>query len=321
MVGAVPAVARAADPLNSVKQYTARLATAGEFKVTTESGAGTLWVVATPIGHLDDISLRALAVLRAVDVIAAEDTRHSRTLLQHHGIDTPMLTVHEHNERAALDSVLEHLTAGNDVALVSDAGTPLISDPGFRLVRAARERGLAVAAVPGACAAVAALSVAGLPTDRFVFEGFLPSKQAARRARIKALADEPRTLVLYESSHRIAATLADLATLLGGGRPAVLARELTKLHETVLSLTLDELLARVAADANQQRGEIVLLVAGNEMDADDRLAEGRRVLDLLAPHLPPAKAAKLAAAITGAARKDLYLAEDSRQATEDREEG
>ncbi len=278
----------------------------GLLNVPAEPGNGTLWVVATPIGNLDDISVRALKVLRSVAVIAAEDTRHSRVLLQHHGIDTPMLTVHDHNERTALDSVLERLAGGEDVALVSDAGTPLISDPGFRLVRAAREQGLPIAVVPGACAAVAALSVAGLPTDRFVFEGFLPSRPAARRTRIEALADESRTLVLYESSHRIAATLADLAALLGGERAAVLARELTKLHETVLSLPLAQLARRVADDRNQQRGEIVLLVAGSVIDEDRQLVEGRRVLGILQPHLPPARAAKLAAAISGAPRKALY---------------
>ena len=289
--------------------------------VTANKDRGTLWVVATPIGNLDDISVRALKVLREVAIIAAEDTRHSRTLLQHHGIDTPMLAVHDHNERSALDSVLAHLAAGDNVALVSDAGTPLISDPGFRLVRAAREQAYSVVAVPGACAAVAALSVAGLPTDRFVFEGFLPSRPAARRARISALAGESRTLVLYESSHRIAQCLVDLAAILGPGRPAVLARELTKLHETVLALPLAELAARVAADPDQQRGEIVLLVAGHDADDGERLAEGRRVLDILAPHLPPARAAKLAAAISGAPRKALYSPGDRGRRTEDRAEG
>ncbi len=285
--------------------------------VASDMGKGTLWVVATPIGNLDDISLRALKVLREVVVIAAEDTRHSRTLLQHHGIDTPMLAVHDHNERTALDSVLERLASGEDVALVSDAGTPLISDPGFRLVRAAREQEYPVVAVPGACAAVAALSVAGLPTDRFVFEGFLPAKAAARRARITALAAETRTLVLYESSHRVAQCLDNLAAILGHDRPAVLVRELTKMHETVLSMPLAELAARVAADPNQQRGEIVLLIAGHEAGDGERLAEGRRVQGILAAHLPPAKAAKLAAAISGAPRKALYSPGDRGLKTED----
>lgn len=285
--------------------------------VASDMGKGTLWVVATPIGNLDDISLRALKVLREVVVIAAEDTRHSRTLLQHHGIDTPMLAVHDHNERTALDSVLERLASGEDVALVSDAGTPLISDPGFRLVRAAREQEYPVVAVPGACAAVAALSVAGLPTDRFVFEGFLPAKAAARRARITALTAETRTLVLYESSHRVAQCLDNLAAILGHDRPAVLVRELTKMHETVLSMPLAELAARVAADPNQQRGEIVLLIAGHEAGDGERLAEGRRVQGILAAHLPPAKAAKLAAAISGAPRKALYSPGDRGLKTED----
>ncbi len=268
---------------------------------------GTLAVVATPIGNLDDISLRALRTLTEADLIAAEDTRHTRKLLVHHGIKPQaMLALHEHNEARALATVLQHLHSGDNVALVSDAGTPLVSDPGFALVRAAREAGLPVTPLPGACAAIAALSVAGLPTDRFAFEGFLPTKSAARRARIQALTDEPRTLVLYESSHRIAATLADLRDILGTDRQAVLARELTKLHETVLAQPLGELAGRVADDADQQRGEIVLLVAGQADNAAAALAEGRRVHAILAPHLPPAKAARLAAAITGAPRKALY---------------
>lgn len=277
-----------------------------EVVAVSNTDAGTLNIVATPIGNRDDITLRALKVLRSVALVAAEDTRHTRTLLNHHGIRNTLWALHEHNEASALQGVLERLDGGDDVALVSDAGTPLVSDPGFRLVRAARERGITVVAVPGACAAIAALSVAGLPTDRFVFEGFLPAKAAARRARIQALASEPRTLVLYESSHRVAATLADLAAGLGGTRPAVLARELTKLHETVVLRPLTELAELVAGDRNQQRGEIVLLVAGHAASADEALAEGQRVQAILAPHLPPAKAAKLAAAISGASRKALY---------------
>ena len=288
--------------------------------MTDGSDSGALWVVATPIGNLDDITLRARDVLARVDRIAAEDTRHTRTLLQHHGISTPMIALHEHNEGQAFESVLKGIVRGEAVALVSDAGTPLISDPGYRLVRTARERGLPVFAVPGACAAIAALSVSGLATDRFAFEGFLPPKPTARRARIRALSAETRTLVLYESSHRIAATLDDLADVLGGDRRAVLARELTKLHETVLFLPLAELAARVAADPNQQRGEIVLLLAGHEVSDDERLAEGHRVLKILSPHLSPAKAARLAAAISGAPRKALYLSADRGLKTEDRAE-
>lgn len=266
----------------------------------------SLWVVATPIGNLDDITLRALAVLRAVALVAAEDTRHTRLLLRHHGIEARLLALHEHNEAEALAGVLARLAAGEDVALVSDAGTPLISDPGFRLVQAARAEGIAVRAVPGPSAVIAALSIAGLPTDRFAFEGFLPARAAARRARLEALAAEPRTLVFYESCHRIRETLGDLQEIFGAARPAVLARELTKLHETVLAMPLAELAARVAADPDQERGEIVLVVAGNEAAAADRLVEGRRVHAILAPHLPPATAAKLAAAISEAPRKALY---------------
>lgn len=272
--------------------------------------SGTLWVVATPIGNLDDITLRALQVLRAAHRVAAEDTRHTRRLLAHHGIRAELLALHEHNEDRAGASVLAALEAGRDIALVSDAGTPLISDPGFRVVRAARARGLRVSPVPGPCAAIAALSVAGLPPDRFVFEGFLPARGAARRARLQALAGEPRTLVFHESGHRIGAMLDDCVAAFGAARPAVLARELTKLHETVLSQSLGELARRVAGDPDQARGEIVLLVGGRPAEAGDALAEGRRVLALLSPHLPPARAAQLAAAISGAPRKTLYAGGD-----------
>ena len=291
-----------------------------ECSVAHNTDTGVLWVVATPIGNMDDISLRARELLARVDVVAAEDTRHTRVLLQHHGIAVPTIALHEHNEEQVVDSLLDRIKAGASVALVSDAGTPLISDPGYRLVRAAREQSVPVHAVPGACAAIAALSISGLATDRFVFEGFLPPKRAARRARITELRAETRTLVLYESSHRIVAALDDLQDVLGPQRHAVLARELTKLHETVLSMPLSELAVRVASDSNQQRGEIVLLIAGHVEGEDERLHEGRRVLDILAPHLPPARAAKLAAAISGAPRKALYLPEDRGQRTGDRAE-
>jgi 16S rRNA (cytidine1402-2'-O)-methyltransferase len=267
---------------------------------------GVLWVVATPIGNLGDLSRHAQEVLRDVDVIAAEDTRHSRPLLQHFGIATPMTALHEHNERAVVESLVERLRAGEQVALISDAGTPLVSDPGFRLVRAAREAGIAVSPVPGACAAIAALSVAGLPSDRFVFEGFLPAKAAARRARLLELAGEPRTLVFYESSHRLAASCADLLDVFGGEREARLLRELTKLHETCLGSTLVEIAERVEADPEQRLGECVLVVAGRGEEADAKLAEGRRVYALLRAELAPTLAAKLAAAISGAPRKALY---------------
>ncbi|HEX8779187.1 MAG TPA: 16S rRNA (cytidine(1402)-2'-O)-methyltransferase [Rhodanobacter sp.] len=267
---------------------------------------GCLWVIATPIGHRDDISARAIATLREVAVIAAEDTRHSRPLLVHHNIATPLIALHEHNERDAVEAIVRRLEGGDSVALISDAGTPLVSDPGFRLVRAARAAGIRCAPVPGACAAIAALSVAGLPSDRFVFEGFLPPKPAARRARLQVLAGEPRTLIFYESSHRVAESLADMCAVFGAAREAVLARELTKLFETVIGEPLAQLAERVASDPDQQRGECVILVAGRGEEADAKLAEGQRIFAILREELPPAKAAKLAAAISGAPRKALY---------------
>lgn len=269
--------------------------------------AGCLWVVATPIGHRDDISARAIETLRKVALIAAEDTRHSRPLMLQHNIGTPLVALHEHNEREAVASIVRRLEQGESVALISDAGTPLISDPGFRLVRAAREAGIRCVPVPGACAAIAALSVAGLPSDRFVFEGFLPPKSAARRSRLEELAGDPRTLIFYESSHRIVESLTDMRDVFGAEREAVLARELTKLFETVIGEPLSQLLERVTEDPNQQRGECVVLVAGRGDDADAKLAEGRRVFAILREELPPAKAAKLAAAISGAPRKQLYV--------------
>ena len=267
---------------------------------------GRLWVVATPIGNLDDLSPRAQETLRRAALIAAEDTRHSAPLLARYGISTRLVALHEHNERDEAERLVARLQSGEDIALISDAGTPLVSDPGFRLVRAARAAGIPVSPVPGACAAIAALSVAGLPSDRFVFEGFLPAKSGARRERLAELAGEARTLVFYESSHRVRECLDDMAAVFGPERPAVLARELTKLFETVLDGTLAELVARVAADPNQERGEFVLLIGGRPEQEDARLAEGRRVFALLREELPPARAAKLAAAISGAPRKALY---------------
>ncbi|RAN82591.1 16S rRNA (cytidine(1402)-2'-O)-methyltransferase [Bacillus sp. SRB_336] len=268
--------------------------------------SGCLYVVATPIGHRDDFSARAIETLRAVAVIAAEDTRHSRPLLVHHNIDTPLIALHDYNERDAVDAIVRRMAAGDSVALISDAGTPLISDPGFRLVRAARAAGIRCIPLPGACAAIAALSVAGLPSDRFVFEGFLPAKAAARRGRLQELAGDARTVIFYESSHRVAESLADMRDIFGADREAVLARELTKMFETVLGEPLAELAARVVADPDQQRGEHVILVAGRGAEADAKLAEGQRVFAILRDELPPAKAAKMAAAITGAPRKLLY---------------
>lgn len=271
------------------------------------AGVGRLWVVATPIGNLDDLSPRAAAVLRDVRIVAAEDTRHSAPLLARVGSSARMLALHEHNEREQAARIVDEIRAGHDVALIADAGTPLISDPGYRLVGAVREAGGLVSPVPGPCAAIAALSVAGLASDRFVFEGFLPAKSAARRERMTALAAETRTLIFYESSHRIGESIVDAAAVFGGSRNAVLARELTKIFETIIAAPLEEIARQIEADSNQRRGEFVLLVAGAEgADADAALAEGRRVFALLREELPPARAAKLAAAITGAPRKLLY---------------
>ncbi|WP_149195480.1 16S rRNA (cytidine(1402)-2'-O)-methyltransferase [Luteimonas suaedae] len=271
-----------------------------------ESTAGTLHVVATPIGNLGDLSPRAQQILRAVDAVCAEDTRHSRQLLAHFGIETPLLALHEHNEDRQAGRLVARLRAGDSLALVSDAGTPLVSDPGYRLVRAAREAGVRVSPVPGPSALVAALSVAGLASDRFAFEGFLPAKAAARRERLARLAGETRTLIFYESAHRIAESLDALREAFGGERPAVLARELTKLFETVLDGSLDRLAEAIAADPNQRRGEFVILVQGAGDDVDARLAEGRRTYATLSAHLPPSTAAKLAAELTGAPRRALY---------------
>ncbi|HVF35600.1 MAG TPA: 16S rRNA (cytidine(1402)-2'-O)-methyltransferase [Candidatus Saccharimonadia bacterium] len=273
------------------------------------STGGTLWIVATPIGNLADLSPRAIDVLRSVAAIAAEDTRTSRTLLQRFGIATATLALHEHNEEAAVPGLVARLARGESLALISDAGTPLVSDPGYRLVAAARAAGIRVSTVPGPCALVAALSISGLPSDRFAFEGFLPAKGAARRARLESLAREPRTLVFYESKHRIGETLADLAAVFGAERSAALARELTKLHETVLDGTLAAIAARVASDAEQRLGEFVLVVAGApEADEDTmRIREGERTLRLLLEaNVPASSAAKLAAAISGAPKNALY---------------
>ncbi|MEA5671141.1 16S rRNA (cytidine(1402)-2'-O)-methyltransferase [Pseudomonas sp. MH2] len=275
-----------------------------------KSIAGTLYVVATPIGNLDDMSARALKVLAGVALIAAEDTRHSVRLLQHFGIETPLAACHEHNERDEGSRFITRLLAGDDVALVSDAGTPLISDPGYHLVRQARAAGVRVVPVPGACALIAALSAAGLPSDRFIFEGFLPAKAVGRRARLEQVKEEPRTLIFYEAPHRILECLEDMEAVFGGERPAVLARELTKTFETLKGLPLAELRAFVAADTNQQRGECVVLVAGWSAPQDDQAvsSDAMRVLDLLLAELPLKRAAALAAEITGVRKNLLYQA-------------
>jgi 16S rRNA (cytidine1402-2'-O)-methyltransferase len=273
----------------------------------SSQAAGVLYVVATPIGNLLDISTRALDVLKTVALIAAEDTRHSKKLLSHYGIATTLLAVHEHNERDVTDKLLRILAGGEDVALISDAGTPLISDPGFYLVRAARQAQLRVVPVPGPSALIAALSVAGLPTDRFVFEGFLPAKQAARQQRLQALATETGTLVFYESSHRIRDCLSDMAAGLGATREATVARELTKTFETIKHGELAELVDWVQADSNQQKGEFVVLVQGARVRERSSIDAGaEQVLAVLLAELSLKQAAGLAAKITGLSKNALY---------------
>ncbi|WP_260523642.1 16S rRNA (cytidine(1402)-2'-O)-methyltransferase [Pseudomonas sp. DNDY-54] len=272
------------------------------------SAVGTLYVVATPIGNLEDMSARALRVLAEVALIAAEDTRHSARLMQHFGISTPLAACHEHNERDEGGRFLRRLLAGEDVALISDAGTPLISDPGYHLVRQARAVGIRVVPLPGACALVAALSAAGLPSDRFIFEGFLPAKQVARRSRLEHLREEPRTLIFYEAPHRILDSLSDMEAVFGPDRPAVLGRELTKAFETLKGLPLGQLRAWVASDANQQRGECVLVISGWEAPQGDDAVDANtlRVLRLLLAEMPVKRAASLAAEITGVKKNLLY---------------
>ncbi len=268
---------------------------------------GALYIVSTPIGNLDDISLRAIQVLQQVDRIAAEDTRHSRRLLQHHGIDTPMLALHEHNERKVVHGILQMLGEGKSLALISDAGTPLISDPGFPLVRACREQGIRVSPVPGPSALIAALSISGLPVDAFCFHGFLPRTSAARKGKLAEVQATKSTQVFYESSHRILYALQDMLEVLGGERDVCVARELTKQYEEVIQGKLQEVVTSMAVDAMRQRGEFVIVVAASNVEEEDGLSmESRRILELLLGELPLKQAASLAAKITGEKKNRLY---------------
>lgn len=265
-----------------------------------------LYIVATPIGNLGDISSRALDVLASADLVAAEDTRHSGRLLAHFNIKAEMISVHDHNERQRAELIIRHLQNGAQVVLVSDAGTPLISDPGFYLVRAVREAGFKVSPVPGCCAFIAALSASGLPSDRFLFEGFLPAKSGARQQRLGQLKAEVPTLIFYESTHRILASLEDMAEQFGAERYAVVARELTKTFETIHGGTLGELIDWMRDDHMQQKGEFVVLVHGAPEKENIIDAEAERIVRLLAAELPPKKAAGLAAEITGLKKNQLY---------------
>ncbi|SDZ93162.1 16S rRNA (cytidine(1402)-2'-O)-methyltransferase [Microbulbifer marinus] len=266
-----------------------------------------LYIVATPIGNLADMVPRAVEVLQCADLVAAEDTRHSQRLFSHFNIDTPLMAYHDHSDDKRTEQILQRLEQGQTVALISDAGTPLISDPGYRLVREARARGIQVVPIPGACAFVAALSAAGLPSDRFSFEGFLPAKPGAREKALRELAADTRTLVFYEAPHRVADTVEAMAGIFGAEREAVIAREISKAFETFHLAPLAELAKWVRADSNQQRGEIVLLVRGAERKQGAELdSEAERVMKLLLAELPPKRAAALAAEITGVNKKALY---------------
>ncbi len=266
----------------------------------------TLYVVATPIGNLADLTPRAQQVLTDVDLVAAEDTRHTGKLLQHFNIKANLISVHDHNERQRAGLIIDQLAAGKSVALVSDAGTPLISDPGFVLVRAVKEAGYAVSPVPGCCAFVAALSASGMPSDRFSFIGFLPAKTGARVKALEQLAYREETLVFYESTHRIVDSLKDMQSVFGEQRTIGVAREITKTFETIYAAPAAELIEWILADSNQQRGEFVVMVEGAVKEPGSINEETLRVLNLLAVELPPKKAAAIASEITGVGKKELY---------------
>ena len=267
---------------------------------------GILYIVATPIGNLGDITYRAVEVLKSVDCIAAEDTRHTKRLLAHYGIGTPLIAFHEHSKEGVITQIINRLEAVESIGLVSDAGTPLISDPGYPLVRAVKEAGLSVSPIPGPCAAIAGLSVSGLPTDGFIFEGFLPGKSNQRKEQLKSLAHETRTLVFYESPHRILSCLEDMVAIFGNDRQGAICRELTKTFETVIQGSLEDLLAIIEKDSDQQRGEFVVILQGTSDVTTVSDAQCRRILTILASELPTKKAAQLAAQITGESKNKLY---------------
>lgn len=266
----------------------------------------TLYIVATPIGNLDDITLRAIDTLKRVDLIAAEDTRHSGLLLQHLGIKAKLFSLHDHNEQEKAHVLIEKLQSGLSIALVSDAGTPLINDPGYHLVKACRENGIKVVPIPGACAAIAALSVAGLPSDKFIYEGFLPAKSKARQDSLASLITEPRTMIFYESTHRLLETLKDMQTIFGADKQIVLAKELTKTWETIVSFPVNELIDWLNQDASRQKGEFVLIVAGYTENNKDIDPKAINTLKLLQKELPLKKAAAITAEIYGLKKNQLY---------------
>lgn len=265
-----------------------------------------LFVVATPIGHLDDMSYRAIHVLKSVSLIAAEDTRTSAQLMKHFNISTPLTACHEHNESNKIEILVQKLLNGEDMALISDAGTPLISDPGFKLVRAAQANGIRVIPVPGACAAIAALSAVGLPSDRFSFQGFLSAKQSQRVQQLEKLKDETQTLIFYEAPHRILDSVKDMAGVFGAERPVGFAREITKTFETIKKMTLGKLVEFIAADHHQQKGEIVLVVGGASEEKDLEQEKLDQLLQRLLQDLSVKAASQLAADLTGIKKKIAY---------------
>ncbi len=280
-----------------------------------DESQGTLYVVGTPIGNLEDLSVRARHILSIVDLVAAEDTRHTRGLLSNIGLKQTLIVYQQHNESRQTERLIETLQGGESVALVSDAGTPLISDPGLTLVAAALDAGIEVVGIPGPSALVTALSISGLPAERFVFEGFLPRRAAARRTQLETLKNETRTMVFYEAVHRVAATVADLEAVFGPDRHIALARELTKLHESLETGTLGEIAARLGEDI-PPKGEFVLVIAGAADDAGGDVAEAKRVFDILHAELSATSAAKLTAKITGLARNEVYRLTSAEQEPE-----
>ena len=276
--------------------------------INEQNHQGLLYIIATPIGNLDDISARAISVLASVDRIAAEDTRHSARLLKHFGISVPCTSYHDHAERQLCVTLIDQVKQGANLALISDAGTPLINDPGYHLVKLAHEQGITVVPIPGACAAITALSASGLPSDRFTFEGYLPSKSTARCKKLQSLLTESRTMIFYETPHRIVDALKEVVEIFGEDRMAVVARELTKRYETIKRDSVGKLYDWVANDNNQQKGEFVLLLEGVQQKAESREVSGEadRILGLLLDELPASQAAALASKITGVKKNLLY---------------
>jgi 16S rRNA (cytidine1402-2'-O)-methyltransferase len=279
---------------------------ASYYKIYSDLKIMTLYIVATPIGNLDDITLRAINTLKKVDLIAAEDTRHSGLLLQHLGIKAKLFALHDHNEQEKSAVLIEKLKAGLSIALISDAGTPLINDPGYHLVKACRENNINVVPIPGACAAITALSVAGLPSDRFSYEGFLPAKTKARQDHLSALLNEPRTMIFYESTHRLLDTLQDMQAIWGGDKHIVLAKELTKTWETIVNYPIKDLISWLQDDSNRQKGEFVLIAEGYHKTDDTIDAKAINTLKILLKELPLKKAAAITAEIYGLKKNQLY---------------